>query len=426
MLRKLFSRWFSSVLFLGVILRLIVMPITMHPDLWGQSIASHLFASDGVVNVYDYLYNLTPQDAINKNFLAQYLYIYPPLMYFTQGILKLLVLPLANPDFMQYVIDHGGDVLSFPAFQYQVFVLKLPYLFLDLAAGFLIAGMFKSEKNKHRALTLWMLNPVSLYVTFMLAQNDILPVFFSILALYLIRHNRNYLGVIALGIAGSYKMYPLLLLIPASLLLSPNWIKRIKLLIAGLIPYIISVGPFVFSDGYRNIVLSNTESQKVLFMVFRLSGAEGVFPFVALIVVIYLMAYYRNSADLNNYFISILLLVYSVTHYHPQWFLWIIPFLIIYLVENNYRYFFIFVILIASWLVTTLLFEKSLSFGMFYPVFPEIQKWPNLSDVLGKYTDVMQFKSLVRSVFAGVALYLSVRLLKPIGENNKDLGSAKG
>jgi len=100
-----------------------------------------------------------------------------------------------------------------------------------------------------------------------------------------------------------------------------------------------------------------------------------------------------------------LLLFFSVTHYHPQWFLWITPFLFLFLVGNFYKRILLVVILFVCWFGITLLFESSLSYGLFNPLLPDLNQTISLSDIPGKYTNIFQFKSLVRSIFAGVSLF---------------------
>jgi hypothetical protein len=102
----------------------------------------------------------------------------------------------------------------------------------------------------------------------------------------------------------------------------------------------------------------------------------------------------------------------SVTHYHPQWFLWVTPFLIWGLVEKMGKYLEVIIILIVSWLIITLFFEPSLSLGLFGPISPLLAKAPGLTDVLAKYTDVAQIKSIVRSIFAAASLFYTWQIIK--------------
>jgi hypothetical protein len=149
------------------------------------------------------------------------------------------------------------------------------------------------------------------------------------------------------------------------------------------------------------------KSQKMLFMNFPVSGAEGVYPFILFLVFFYFFAYYKKKdIAIEHYFLAILLLILSITHYHPQWFLWVTPFFAIELARKGLKNWLEISILFTSWLFITLTFEPSLSVGLFSPINPSLSDTQGLAELIGKYTDIFQLKSLVRSVFAGTSLFL--------------------
>lgn len=54
-----------------------------------------------------------------------------------------------------------------------------------------------------------------------------------------------------------------------------------------------------------------------------------------------------------------------------------------------------------------------LSLGLFNPLWPQLNQAPDLSALLSRYFDVFQFKSLIRSVFAGASIFFILRLFLP-------------
>jgi hypothetical protein len=161
------------------------------------------------------------------------------------------------------------------------------------------------------------------------------------------------------------------------------------------------------------MVLFGPKETKMLFMSWPVTAAEGIFPFILILMVIYLISYFsKRKLSIETYFLSILLLIFSVTHYHPQWFLWVTPFLIWAMVAKSFKYFEIVIVLAVSWFIITLFFEPSLSWGLFAPIWPALAKAPGLTDVLTKYIDVAQFKSVIRSVFAGASLFYCWHIMK--------------
>ena len=200
----------------------------------------------------------------------------------------------------------------------------------------------------------------------------------------------------------------------AAFVLSKTFRQRVKLLFLGFLPFVLSIAPFLPSQAFRAMVLFSPKSQKMLFMGWPVSGAEVIYPFIIGLLVIYLFAYFsQKKIHLVNYFLAVFLLIFSVTHYHPQWVLCITPFLIWELVANKFKNLLLTIILFVSWLMITFLFEPSLSLGLFNPLWPQLNQAPDLSVLLSRYFDVFQFKSLVRSVFAGAAAFLIWRLFLP-------------
>jgi len=403
--------WFKAALF-GLIIRIILMPITLHPDLWGHSFTAYFFAQKGVFNVYEHLVNLPSSHPLVANFGVSDIFIYPPLTYFTLGIFRLLVSPFTDSSFIPWLWSNLGSVHEYSGLYWHLFLFKLPYLFFDMAAAFLISSLFDNPQAKSRAFALWMFNPLTLYATFMMGQLDILPTFFVILSLYFAKKEKPYGAVLSLGVGGAYKMYPLLLLPLVSFVLVQNFWPRLRLMIVGLIPFVLTVLPFLSSSAFRSMVLFSPKNQKMLFMGFHVTAAEVIYPFIFLMSLLYFLAYYkRNKVSIYGLFMAALLLIFSVSHFHPQWFLWASPLLIWFLVKNDFYMWELVAILLVSWLILTFLFEPSLSYGLFNPLFPALDSASSLEVTLSKFTDVFMFKSIIRSIFAASAIYISTKAL---------------
>ena len=413
MLNRLKKSWWFYILSAGVILRLILMPITLHPDLWGHSSAAYFFAYQGKLNVYEQLLSLPPTHPLVKNIGVADVFIYPPLTYFTLGVFRVLVKPFSDPNFVPWMWSNLASIHSYSALYWHLFLFKFPYLFIDIGAAFLLAALFNDAKKKRLAFLLWIFNPLTIYATFMVGQIDILPTFFSLLCLYLIKKRKIRWAMVALGIGGSYKLFPLLFILPVAFILEKDFVRRIELIIIGFLPFLLISAPFLGSSAYRQMVLFSPKSQKMLFMIWSVSGAEGVYPFVFILSIIYFYAYFlRDRLRVGFIFLAILLLIFSVTHYHPQWFLWVSPFLIWEMVRSDFKYWVLILIFMLSWLVITAFFEPSLSYGLFNPAWPSLEKARGAPEILGKYIDVFQIKSLVRSVFAGASLFYVVSLFR--------------
>lgn len=413
-LNEFVHSWWLPWLIIGVVLRLLLAAISVHPHAHDLNFSAYLFSYNGIFNIYDYLANL-PDNNPFVNLYGRGVFTYPPLAYFTLGLLMLITKPLFDPSFMNFFVNNPlSNILGQPELFGHLLLLKLPYLFFDLSIAFLLMRLFNQKGEKKKALLLWLFNPVSLYTSFIVSQFDVIPVFFVVLGLLFAFKGRKEMALVSLSLGGGYKLFPLLLVPIFVLILGKTNLERIKLLAWGIVPYILTILPFLPSPAFRQNVLLSNQSQKMLFMGLPVSGAEVLYIFVVLLIVLWFWLYYHRvgTEKIWIYVLITFLLYFSVTHYHPQWFLWVTPFLVLELVFNNFKRLFLVGLLVLSWLTLTLFFEPSLSYGAFSPLWPQLEKAAGLSDVVSKYIDPFLIKSIFRSVFAGAALVLTVDLLR--------------
>jgi len=261
------------------------------------------------------------------------------------------------------------------------------------------------------AFIFWMFNPLTVYSTFMMGQFDIIPVLFTVFALALAKKKNYFWAILSLGVAGSFKIYPLLLIPPIAFLSDKDLWSRLKYLVLGFLPFLITIASYISSPAFRQMVLFSSKNQKMLFLGLPVSGAEVLYPFLIILFLIYFHSLYsKKTFELYEYFLIILLTMFSVSNYHPQWFLWITPFLIIYLIKYNFKYALLVVSLFGVWLVLTLLFESSLSYGLFNPIFPKLKDAKSFADVFISSDLLFKFKSIIRSIFAAVSIYIFISI----------------
>lgn len=406
LLRKIIKAWYFPWLIIGVILRLFISAITAHPDLWALFFAQHLLVFKGVFNIYDYLAYLPRSSDLAVNYGTNF-FTYPPLAYFTLGSFGLILKPILSLENFSWIVTNYPQIYQNLEIYKTLLLFKLPYLFFDLAIAFLLVDFFDDPKKKKWAFLLWIFNPLSFYTSFMVGQFDVIPLFFSVLALRLALRNKSGLAALSLGIGGALKMFPFFFLPFLVLILGKNYWEKAKLSVFGILPYFLSTLPFISSPAFRQVSLFSAQSQKMLHMILPVSGAEGIYIFVFLFSVLIILAGYNpnRTKSLWWYFLGVMFLFFSVTHYHPQWFLWLTPLLVMEMVKNRFAYLWLDIILFASWLFITLTFEPSLNFGLFAPLKPELL---NLSGVFEgiRFYDIFQLKSIVRSLFAASSLGL--------------------
>jgi len=402
---------FVIPLFVALAIRLFLMAFTYHPDLAGQSLSAYFWGFKNVTNVYEHLLALPSNHPLVANFGVNDIFIYPPLTYFTLGTFQKLFAFTGLQTFLETVMS-GVNIYKIQNLSFYLLIIKLPYIFFDFGIAFLLYKYFVKPKTKYLAFLLWLFNPVTLYATFCMGVFDVIPVFFTVLSVYFLKKNKLYLSALYMGVGIAFKMYPIFLL-PFIILKPTNWFTRLKLGIVSFLPVILTNLPFIFSSAYRYMVFS-PKSQKMFYMEWMLSGAEGIFPFLLILSLLYLFA--QNKKYLpkfyTSYFTAIFLLLFSVTHFHPQWFIWITPFLIIELLNYRLNEAWIYAGMLAIYIFIIFTFENSLSIGLFAPLNNSLSSFVGTQTLLTKATDINVLKSYFRSVFAAISGYLIITHLQ--------------
>jgi len=132
------------------------------------------------------------------------------------------------------------------------------------------------------------------------------------------------------------------------------------------------------------------------------------------IVFLFFHAYRSRNLvrDLWKYYLAFFLILFSVTHYHPQWFLWVSPFIVIELVANKWRNLLLDLTILGCYIFIILTFDNSLSVGMYSVLNQNLNKFPGIDKILSSKIDLFLLKSTVRSVFAATSIFLIIDILK--------------
>lgn len=356
------------ILIFAVALRLFLSFATFHPDIAALSAGGQFVTNGHILSLYDY-----SSDALVLN--------YPPLIYWFFGLLNFL-------------------------FNGSISFLKLSYLFFDIFLGFLLYKLV-DPKKAILAFSLWMFNPISLYSTYMMGQFDIIPTFFTILSVYFIAKKKLSFAALTLGGGIAFKLYPIFLIIPLIILSKSFWTK-IKLVIIAALPYCVSLIPYLSSSSFRSNALFANQSSKSLYATLPVSGGESIILFPALLIIFYLLIWQKKLDKLSLWKIYLipLLLFFIFTHSHPQWLIWITPFLILDLVVERFKNLLPIVIIFGSWFGLLFFFDYSLTVGIFSPLFPFLKNTPDIWTLLNLNIDYNFSRNILQTVFAASAVYL--------------------
>ncbi|PIQ70512.1 hypothetical protein COS55_00200 [Candidatus Shapirobacteria bacterium CG03_land_8_20_14_0_80_40_19] len=404
-LKNFFSSSVGQIFLAAFFLRVFLAPLFFHPDTKTNYYNSH-FLSLGVVNIYEFLAK-NP----DKAFLGEF--SYPPLTYFFYGLLYYPLKVVLGPDFLNW-LAMGNDAVAVPNIFRYLFFMKVPLFFFEFFVGFLITKILKDEKEIKRALLFWFFNPANIYAITFMGQFDIIPTFLSVLALYLVVNKRKaILGAIALGLGGALKTYPLLLLPFLSVISTKGIWKQFKVFILGLFPYLLFVLPFLKSVSFRQSSFVSGLSQRLFILNLSIGFEEQILLVIFSLVLLFLIADWKKEVgeSLSGYFLAVPLIVLAGSHFHPQWLIWITPFLAL-SVGKCKKLLLPSAILLTGWLGTVVLFnDKFLTWGLFSPFDPGIFFLPPLRDLIADFFSPVLLQSLFHTLFAACAIWISILVI---------------
>lgn len=387
-MKKLFP-W----LILGLLIRLYLMPTVIHPDIRGFNLAAYFITQKGeTFTFYDHISKLPRTDRLVEMFHDD-LFIYPPLAYLSHAFFMWILSPVYPWDAFHQMIDEMSRLPELSSTPLLLFLLKLPYLVADFLC-LLVLRKIVAEKHQFITSVLWIFNPITIYASYMISQFDIFIALFLLLGVWFSSRGKPWATAITFGLAAGFKPFPLffLLFIPAK-----NLFHRIWHLLLGVFVYLGIIAPYLNSPGFKQYALLANQTDKLLYARIMVSGSQYLPLFFVGLFLLFWWNYYR-SRDLPfwGWMAAVTLLFYSVSLYHPQWFVWGVSFLLLGLVYRPATRI-LGLVMFACYLITVLLFEPSLNFGLFNLDF-SLSSWLD-----GKFPPD-QFASLIKAVFAASAV----------------------
>jgi len=210
-----------------------------------------------------------------------------------------------------------------------------------VAVDALMLALLLQLKPKLASRITWFywISPLALFVTFWHGQLDVVPLTLGMAAFVLVAKGRPAGAGILLGLAISAKLSILLVLPFLLIYLVQN--KRLRPMVAPFAGWfagtaLICAGMPVLSAGYRGMVLGTPELEKLYWLSLPEYGGIKIYltP-IAYLLTVYLTWSLRRSnfqLILNMAGVSFLVIV-LMTPASPGWFLWALPFLVLFQVD---------------------------------------------------------------------------------------------
>jgi Gpi18-like mannosyltransferase len=293
--------------------------------------------------------------------------------------------------------------------------MKLPFLGFDLGIAFLLLKI--ARRRSSLVFKFWMLNPVAIYVSYLTGCYDILPTFFTVIALYFAQEKRLSSSYFSLGVAAALKLYAFLLL-PVFILAFPNRIRsQAKFVVLAVVPYLASALPDVISS-WPTLLPLNTFSARqpnyILGLEYNLgpniaTGLNDVlYVFVLLYGLLLLFQYSKEngrSENLWKYMLSVLMLYFVISNFHVQYFLWVVPFVGV-AIGSDLHYLkphLIQIICYAAYICYT---GTTAAAGLFVPLSPFFAYSMSPYDLISTYLPASLVIGSARSIFSAIGIWI--------------------
>lgn len=349
---------------IGILLRLIFMPTAVHDDMLSSTYREYLWVFQGNFKVGDLM------EIVMAGWMKL---IHPALIHLPDILDRAHAIPAQN------TVAYGTFVSGRNAPLY-LFLLKIPYLFLDLGCLAIIWLIFSDSAQKIRGVALWALNPALIFAVFMWGRFETLPIFFVLLAFLLAQKKHAWGSVLALGIAiasrTGYILFLPFFLIYFANIAKLNWKEITKLVLVGIVPAL-TTSQIIAALGGGSL----TDTLQRGFLDFTISGQISTgFTSIAINAMTFPLILYLFFNDcgqmtfkrLVNFSSIGLLSFFAFSYFHPQYLAWITPCLVLAFGFNKKIGWPFVVMILAFWFMTDLYFGFARTTGLFAPLLPSL------------------------------------------------------
>lgn len=399
--------------FWGILLRLLLMPIACHYDLLSYyGLAHHV--------VYHHSGPLPGQ-------LVGELYFMFPTAYLNIAWLWLIRPLLGVKDLWSHDWYPGGDVyqineaawravVSAPNIGLVLFLFKLPHLLGEWGIIRWLCAMTRSPLEQRCLSRFLWFNPVSIFVLYVFGSVEIFVMVLLVYSVFCASRRRTDLAAWILGCSAPFRLFPALFFPAFVLIFGKRPAERLRLGLWVCLP--LAMWLLVMAVHYPGALsfLANYPSMNFLFSLkLQLQFLDFLYPFVIAYVFVTCACVTRAVTPLERFLdavLATLLVYYATSFFHPQYFLWFIPFLAL-RVAADHRLIPLFAVQTICYVVYTFQWGRPLAGYLFAPLNPAW--WMTLrapSELIAAVCPPEKIVGLAHSVLAGVSLWMVFRIMR--------------
>jgi hypothetical protein len=407
-----FRRIIAVLFVLGLLLRVVLMPIAFHPDLFWITYHAQNLALHGEVTK-----DLSTQPIPHLLYAAT-IWVFGPMLSPPE-----VIWPdewkLMGQEEYQGAFELRTQIASAPRIHLTLFILKLPHLAFDLASAFLLLALLrKRTRGTVIAFAFWMFNPIGLYISYLYGRYDVVAAFFVLLSLYFFKRVRPFSSLAALTLALLSRVIDAVLA-PFFLIGALGKLKRQKRLLWG----------FLILGGVALLTLFSGALPRVVSLLDRAHGQfllAAKLPIIlhdelVLFVIAYgLLLFSSLEKDLSSYEVlrkyssMVFLVLFSLAFFNPQYFFALLPLLTLEIAEQP-RLLWFHLVQIAGYAIYLLNWGSQTTWWLFLPLnkafFSRLTP-PEM--IIQSYTNYKAVIAIFRSLLTAASLWMAYLIYRSL------------
>lgn len=404
------ARRFAMLWLVAILIRLLVMPFSMHFD-------AYQVYSRAAEAAYDAeWFNWSGQ------FLIQTLH----------NLWLLLVRPLL-PDSAGIWSDTASiagvgasseDYDRFLAYDHvfrAVFLMKLPYVVVDLVCAWMI-GKLVDPARRFAAMAFWLLNPLVIFATAIYGRHDVLAIALVLWSLLVLRRVTDLRRLVALGLLGLAtlaRFFPVLL-IPVFLLAyrrSPRQLG-IAVLLLGAMAALAEISGIILTGQSPSLSILDTYVHFEYWLdagiYLRFDDFIFLFPLVYAIGLLWLSERGVRQDEVPVLGAVTFLLLFALTFFHPHYAIWLVPFLAL-TIASSPRMLVYHAIQVVCLFVYFAQWGSWTTWDLFAPLLGDrTTSFPDPYEAVAGQVEPRIFFGLFRTLLTAVSLWMAWTLLRPL------------
>ncbi len=362
MVKKITTKFFFPLIILGILIQFFISITTYHPDLRAFVLASKFISSGEVLTFYDHVSKL-PQNDLVKKIYGDDIFIYPPLAYLIPSIVHIPFSGILNKAVDIITLDDNALFQGYKTF-FPLFVFKLPFLIFGFLTLIFLPKLFSSKENGRLAQLIWLFAPVTIHVAAGVGQVDTMLTFFLLIALIYLKKKSYSKASVFIALSALIKPFGLALLpLMAINSFKKDGIKKaILALVPGIAVWLAFIIPYLSSPSFKMYALLASLTEKSTYAGIAISPGTSI-PWLYVAYIFISLLLYRGKLSLIKSIGLTILSTLAFNHFHPQWFLWLMPWLLYFSISTGRHY--LWITLICFWAIIWVSFDPSQSLGMF-------------------------------------------------------------